>query len=120
KPWDRRSDVNCGPLSKRGPLPFRPRMTTISDRPVDDANPAALAQQGLFARAFGLRPRSSALDYLAIANELLVVAALTLALTLTFANTIARYAFNAGITWAPDLILICMAMMAFPGAAAFF
>jgi C4-dicarboxylate transporter DctM subunit len=95
-------------------------MTTISDRPVDEANPAALTQRGLFARAFGLRPRSSALDYLAIANELLVVAALTLALTLTFANTIARYAFNAGITWAPDLILICMAMMAFPGAAAFF
>ena len=39
---------------------------------------------------------------------------------ITFANTIGRYAFNAGMTWAPEASLICMAMMTFPGAAAFY
>src|SRR5205823_1427677 len=41
-------------------------------------------------------------------------------LVITFANTIGRYAFNASMTWAPEASLICMAMMTFPGAAAFY
>ena len=49
-----------------------------------------------------------------------MVAALVTDLVVTFANTIGRYAFNAGMTWAPEASLICMAMMTFPGAAAFY
>src|SRR5262245_22472141 len=60
------------------------------------------------------------LGRLAAVNEVLVVTALVIDLVITFANTIGRYAFNSGITWAPEASTICMAMLTFPGAAAFY
>ena len=56
----------------------------------------------------------------ALVNEAMVVAALAADLAVTFANTIGRYAFNTGIDWAPDLSTICLAIMTFQGAAAYF
>ena len=56
----------------------------------------------------------------ALVNEAMVVAALAADLAVTFANTIGRYAFNTGIDWAPDLSTICLAIMTFLGAAAYF
>jgi tripartite ATP-independent transporter DctM subunit len=63
---------------------------------------------------------SRVLAAVALGNEVLVVAALAADLAVTFVNTIARYAFNAGIDWAADLSTICLAVMAFLGAAAYF
>ena len=57
---------------------------------------------------------------LALATEVLVVAALAIDLAVTFANTVGRYAFNTGIDWAPDLSIICLAVITFPGAAAYY
>ncbi len=48
------------------------------------------------------------------------MAALGADLAVTFVNTIGRYAFNSGIDWAPDLSTICLAIMTFLGAAAYF
>ncbi len=56
----------------------------------------------------------------ALVNEVLAVAALGADLAVTFVNTIGRYAFNSGIDWAPDLSTICLAIMTFLGAAAYF
>ncbi len=56
----------------------------------------------------------------ALVNEALAVAALGADLAVTFVNTIGRYAFNSGIDWAPDLSTICLAIMTFLGAAAYF
>ncbi len=70
--------------------------------------------------AYAIRAHTRLLNHVALANEILVVVALVVDLVITFANTIGRYAFNAGITWAPEASLICMAMMTFPGAAAFY
>jgi tripartite ATP-independent transporter DctM subunit len=63
---------------------------------------------------------SRALEPLALANEILVTLALLVDLGVTFCNTIGRYAFNAGISWATDLSMICLAVVAFPGTAAYY
>lgn len=63
---------------------------------------------------------SRVIDRVAVTNEVVVVLALIFNLTITFANTIGRYVFNLGITWAPDATMICLAMIAFPGAAAYY
>jgi len=60
------------------------------------------------------------LALVALMNETLVVVALAADLAVTFVNTIGRYAFNSGIDWAPDLSTICLAVMTFMGAAAYF
>jgi C4-dicarboxylate transporter DctM subunit len=65
-------------------------------------------------------PHRGALDILASANEVLVVAALIADLLITFTNTISRYVFSYGFDWALEASLICMAIMTFPGAAAFY
>ena len=65
-------------------------------------------------------PRRGALDILATANEVVVVAALITDLLITFTNTISRYVFSYGFNWALEASLICMAMITFPGAAAFY
>ncbi|HUN47807.1 MAG TPA: TRAP transporter small permease subunit, partial [Stellaceae bacterium] len=57
---------------------------------------------------------------LALATEVLVVSALAIDLAVTFANTVGRYAFNTGIDWAADLSIICLAVISFPGAAAYY
>ena len=59
------------------------------------------------------------LDTVLWVNEALVVLALAIDLAITFANTVARYVFNGGITWIPDASAICMTVMTFLGAAAF-
>jgi C4-dicarboxylate transporter, DctM subunit len=61
-----------------------------------------------------------ALAFIALVNEILVVVALAADLAVTFVNTIGRYAFNSGVDWAPDLSTICLAVMTFMGAAAYF
>ena len=60
------------------------------------------------------------LDNVAFVNEIVVFAALVANLAITFSNTIARYALNAGIPWATDFTTVCLSLIAFPGAAAFF
>src|SRR3954466_11777984 len=80
--------------------------------------PAFKAEEG--ASSLAIRGHTRLLNHVAFANEILVVTALVADLVITFANTIGRYAFNSGMTWAPEASLICMAMMTFPGAAAFY
>ena len=63
---------------------------------------------------------SRALEPIALANEVLVTLALLADLGVTFCNTIGRYAFNAGISWATDLSMICLAVVAFAGTAAYY
>ncbi len=65
-------------------------------------------------------PRKGVLDRMTSANEILVVAALVADLVITFTNAVGRYVFNSSITWAPEASMICIAMMTFPGAAAFY
>src|SRR6185295_8019996 len=60
------------------------------------------------------------LDNVAFVNEIVVFAALIANLAITFSNTVGRYAFNAGIPWATDFTTVCLSLIAFPGAAAFF
>lgn len=60
------------------------------------------------------------LDRVAMANEALVFAAVVVNLVITFSNTFARYALNAGVPWAADATTILLSCLAFPGAAAFF
>ena len=70
--------------------------------------------------AVDLPAARSVLDNVALVNEIVVFAALIANLTVTFSNTVARYAFNAGIPWATDFTTACLSLIAFPGAAAFF
>lgn len=60
------------------------------------------------------------LDRVAFVNEVVVFAALVANLAVTFSNTIGRYVLNAGIPWATDFATVCLSLIAFPGAAAFF
>jgi C4-dicarboxylate transporter, DctM subunit len=66
------------------------------------------------------RPIHGALNYLALASEALVMLALFIDLVVTFANSIARYAFNAGIGWSEDISSVTISIVAFVGAAAYF
>ncbi len=56
----------------------------------------------------------------ALANEALVVAAIVIDLFVTFANSIARYAFNSGIHWAEDASMVTISIITFLGAPAYF
>ena len=80
--------------------------------PCDGHSPATKAASLAF------RPRS-AINLLAIANEGLVVSATVLNLSITFVNTIIRYFFNSGLTWAGDMSSILISISTFLGAAAF-
>jgi tripartite ATP-independent transporter DctM subunit len=79
---------------------------------------ALLQSQSVLGTRRGVASRI--IDRVAVANEILVVVALLFDLLITFANTIGRYVFNLGITWVPDATLICIAIIAFPGAAAYY
>ena len=56
----------------------------------------------------------------ALTNEALVVAAIVIDLFVTFANSIARYAFNSGIHWAEDASMVTISIITFLGAPAYF
>ena len=60
------------------------------------------------------------IDRLAFLNEAIVVAAIVADLSLTFANTIARYGFNSGLHYAEDVSAILIGVMTWLGSAAFF
>ncbi len=68
----------------------------------------------------GILERSGIPAALALGTEIVVVAALGTDLAVTFVNTVGRYAFNSGIDWAPDLSTICLAIITFLGAAAYY
>ena len=61
-----------------------------------------------------------ALSAIALTNEAVVVAAIVVDLFVTFANSIARYAFNGGIHWAEDASMVTIAIITFLGSAAYF
>ncbi len=61
-----------------------------------------------------------ALRAVALANETLVVVAIVIDLFVTFANSIARYAFNSGIHWAEDASMVTISIITFLGSAAYF
>ena len=68
-----------------------------------------------------MRPfHAGVLAGIALANEALVVAAIVIDLFVTFANSIARYAFNTGIHWAEDASMVTISIITFLGAAAYF
>lgn len=90
--------------------------------PQPDASTNALPRDGHAPNGKGkpLAPSlGRALTFLALLNEILVVAATALNLGITFVNTVIRYVFNSGLTWAGDMSSILIAIGTFLGAAAF-
>jgi C4-dicarboxylate transporter, DctM subunit len=68
----------------------------------------------------GARMLSRVIDRIAHAGEILVVAAISVDLIVTFCNTIARYAFGSGIPWGEDASTIALAIITFVGGACYF
>ena len=61
-----------------------------------------------------------AMNGLAAAVEILVVAALAVDVALTFASTLLRYVLRHDLPWAPDVSTILISVITFLGAPAFF
>lgn len=93
-----------------------PEAAPLHRQPV--ANTHALPGDEADRRDFGPRLRTT-LNHVAVLNEVVVVAATVLNLGITFVNTIIRYFFNSGLTWAGDMSSILIAVCTFMGAAAF-